>query len=81
MHHPIITLTTDFGLKDPYVAEMKAVILGLCPNATIVDVTHNVEKFNVRMGAYILACASKFFQKAQFTWRLSTQALERRGAP
>ncbi|MEM2995514.1 MAG: SAM-dependent chlorinase/fluorinase [Candidatus Bathyarchaeia archaeon] len=63
MHHPIITLTTDFGLKDPYVAEMKAVILGLCPNATIVDVTHNVEKFNVRMGAYILACASKFFPK------------------
>ncbi|MEM2970844.1 MAG: SAM-dependent chlorinase/fluorinase [Candidatus Bathyarchaeia archaeon] len=63
MRHPIITLTTDFGLKDPYVAEIKAVILGISPNTTIVDITHNVEKFNVRMGAYILACASQYFPK------------------
>ncbi|MGB9740682.1 MAG: SAM hydrolase/SAM-dependent halogenase family protein [Candidatus Bathyarchaeia archaeon] len=61
MISPIITLTTDFGLKDPYVAEMKAVILGICPSAQIIDVTHEVEKFNVRMGAYILACAAPYF--------------------
>ena len=36
----IITLTTDFGLKDPYVAEMKAAILSICPTAIMVDVTH-----------------------------------------
>jgi len=59
----IITLTTDFGLKDPYVAEMKAVILRICQNAQIVDVTHEVEKFNVRMGAYMLACAAPYFPK------------------
>ena len=59
----IITLTTDFGLKDPYVAEMKAVILKICQNAQIVDVTHEVEKFNVRMGAYMLACAAPYFPK------------------
>jgi S-adenosyl-L-methionine hydrolase (adenosine-forming) len=58
---PIFTLTTDFGLKDPYVAEMKAVILSICPNATVVDVTHEVEKFSVRMGAYMLALAAPYF--------------------
>ncbi|MGQ9640944.1 MAG: SAM hydrolase/SAM-dependent halogenase family protein [Candidatus Bathycorpusculaceae bacterium] len=61
--NPIITLTTDFGLKDPYVAEIKAVILGICPKATIVDVTHKIEKFNVEMGAFILASASPHFPK------------------
>ncbi|MEM3442484.1 MAG: S-adenosyl-l-methionine hydroxide adenosyltransferase family protein [Candidatus Bathyarchaeia archaeon] len=61
MASAIITLTTDFGLKDPYAAEMKAVILGICPNAQIVDVTHEIEKFNVRMGSYVLACAAPYF--------------------
>ena len=57
----MITLTTDFGLKDPYVAEMKAVILGICPNAVIVDITHEIAKFNIRMGAYVLASAVPYF--------------------
>ena len=57
----IITLTTDFGLKDPYVAEMKAAIVGICQDAVIFDVTHEVEKFNIRMGAYMLACAVPYF--------------------
>ncbi len=59
----IITLTTDFGLRDPYVAEMKAVILSLCPEAVIVDVTHQVPKFDIRMGAYLLASAAPYFPK------------------
>jgi len=57
----IITLTTDFSLRDPYAAEMKAVILSICPSAVIVDVTHEVEKFNIRMGAYMLASAISNF--------------------
>lgn len=61
MARPIITLTTDFGSKDPYVAEMKAVILSISPNATIVDITHEIDKFNIRMGAYVLASASPYF--------------------
>ena len=61
MPHSIITLTTDFGLRDPYVAEMKAVILGISPKATIVDITHMIEKFNIRMGAYVLASSSQYF--------------------
>ncbi|MEM2105185.1 MAG: SAM-dependent chlorinase/fluorinase [Candidatus Bathyarchaeia archaeon] len=64
MKNPIITLTTDFGLKDPYVAEMKAVILGICPNAQIIDITHQIEKFNIRIGAYMLACAAPYFPKS-----------------
>jgi S-adenosylmethionine hydrolase len=63
MPRSIITLTTDFGLKDPYVAEIKAVILSINPKAIIVDITHEIEKFNVRMGAYVLASASLYFPK------------------
>jgi len=61
MPSPTVTLTTDFGLKDPYVAEMKAVILSISPNTSIVDISHKIEKFNIRMGAYILASASPYF--------------------
>ncbi|NWF86940.1 S-adenosyl-l-methionine hydroxide adenosyltransferase family protein [Candidatus Bathyarchaeota archaeon] len=63
MSRAIITLTSDFGLKDPYVAEMKAVILGINRKATVVDLTHEIEKFNIRMGAYMLASASPYFPK------------------
>jgi len=63
MPNPIITLTTDFGLKDPYVAEMKAVILSISPNTTIVDISHEIEKFSIRMGAYVLTSASPYFPK------------------
>ena len=59
----MITLTSDFGLKDPYVAQMKGVILSINPKATLVDLTHNVEKFNTRHGAFILASATPFFPK------------------
>lgn len=57
----VITITTDFGSKDPYAAEMKAVILSISPNVSIVDITHDVEKFDVRMAAYVLACAAPYF--------------------
>jgi S-adenosylmethionine hydrolase len=58
---PIISLLTDFGTKDPYVAEMKAVIVSICPEAQVVDVSHQIEKFNIRMGAFILASAVPYF--------------------
>lgn len=63
MTTPIITLLSDFGLKDPYVAEMKAVILKICPQANIVDISHEIEKFSIRMGAFTLASASPYFPK------------------
>ena len=48
----MITLTSDFGLKDPYVAEMKGVILTINSKSTIVDITHDIEKFNIRMAGF-----------------------------
>jgi S-adenosyl-L-methionine hydrolase (adenosine-forming) len=59
----MITLTSDFGLKDPYVAEMKGVIFTINPHASIVDLTHSVEKFSIRMGAFMLASAAPYFPK------------------
>jgi len=58
---PVVTLLSDFGLKDPYVAEMKAVILSICPETQIVDISHGIEKFNIRMGAFVLASAAPYF--------------------
>ncbi len=57
----IISLTSDFGSRDPYAAEMKAAILTICPTAVLVDITHEVEKFNIREGAYALASATPYF--------------------
>jgi len=59
----LITLTSDFGLKDPYVAQMKGVFLSINPKATLVDLTHSVEKYNIRHGAFMLASAAPFFPK------------------
>ena len=59
----MITLTSDFGLKDPYVAEMKGVILSINPKTTIVDITHGIEKFDIRTGAFILASVVPYFPK------------------
>jgi S-adenosylmethionine hydrolase len=58
---PLISLLTDFGLVDSYVSEMKAVILSICPSARILDITHLVEKFNIRVGAFLLASAAPAF--------------------
>jgi S-adenosylmethionine hydrolase len=63
MPSKIATLTTDFGLQDPYAAEMKAAILNICSNAVIVDITHEITKFNIRMGAYVLASAVPYFSE------------------
>lgn len=57
----IVTLLSDFGSRDPYVSEMKGTVLSLCPSANVVDISHEIEKFNTRMGAFVLAAASKYF--------------------
>jgi len=58
---PVITLTTDFGTGDAYVASMKGVILTINPEATIVDITHSVEAQNVLQAAFVLSSAHHFF--------------------
>ena len=61
MRKPILTLTTDFGLSDHYVGTMKGVILSICPEARIVDITHEVAPFAISEGAYVLAQAYRYF--------------------
>jgi len=57
----IVTLLSDFGRRDQYVGEMKGTILTLCPSAVLVDISHEIEKFNIRTGAFVLAAASDCF--------------------
>ena len=51
---PIITLTTDFGLRDSYVAAMKAVLLREAPDARLIDVTHLVPRHDILCGSITL---------------------------
>lgn len=59
----IITLTTDFGEKDPYVAIMKGVILAVNPSVRIVDITHQVPAGSIQEGAMIMKDAYKWFPR------------------
>ena len=61
MSHSILTLTTDFGLDDHYVGAMKGVVLGICPDARIVDISHGVRPFEISEGAYTIAQAWRCF--------------------
>lgn len=58
---PIITLTTDFGLKDPYQGAMKGAILSINPEVRFVDITHQVRPGNIVEGAFIFFEAYKYF--------------------
>ncbi len=59
----IITLTTDFGTRDGYVAQMKGVILGIHPNATIIDATHDLEPFRVLEAAFVIRGIADHFPR------------------
>ncbi|MEZ0247937.1 MAG: S-adenosyl-l-methionine hydroxide adenosyltransferase family protein [Thermoproteus sp.] len=59
----MIALLTDFGTRDYFVAEMKAVILSINPNETIVDITHDVPPQEVGVGAFVLWRAYRWFPK------------------
>ena len=59
----LITLTTDFGLRDWFVGTMKGVILGLAPRTAIVDITHEIPAGDIRAGAFALAASCRFFPK------------------
>jgi len=60
---PVITLTTDFGTDDAYVASMKGVILSINPKAVIVDVCHSVKPQNILQAAFILSTTHHYFPK------------------
>jgi S-adenosylmethionine hydrolase len=60
---PVVTLTTDFGLRDPYVAAMKGAILDIAPAVDLVDITHEVERHDIAEGALALEAAAPFFPR------------------
>lgn len=59
----IITILTDFGIEDGYVAAMKAVLLSINPKAIIVDITHQVRPQDVFRAALILQATYRYFPK------------------
>lgn len=58
---PVLALLTDFGLRDHYVGTMKGVMLGICPDVTFVDITHDIPAHDVMEGALQLAAAVRYF--------------------
>lgn len=59
----IITLTTDYGLKDHFVGSLKGKIISGYDKATIIDISHNIDPFNVLQAAYCISAAYKNFPK------------------
>ncbi|MDD5170857.1 MAG: SAM-dependent chlorinase/fluorinase, partial [Syntrophales bacterium] len=57
----IITLTTDFGYSDPFVGQMKGVILSIQPEASIVDLTHGIPAHDIEQGAFVIASSYSYF--------------------
>lgn len=58
---PIITLTSDFGLQDHYVSAMKAVILGISPEARLIDVSHDIPAQDIMAGAWVIRNSAFLF--------------------
>src|SRR5262245_9659059 len=61
MGRPVIALLTDFGSRDHYAGTMKGVALGICPDATLVDITHDLPPHDVITGALELAACYRYF--------------------
>jgi S-adenosyl-L-methionine hydrolase (adenosine-forming) len=61
MARPVIALLTDFGTRDHYAGTMKGVALSICPDATLVDITHDVPAHDVLAGALELAASYRYF--------------------
>jgi S-adenosyl-L-methionine hydrolase (adenosine-forming) len=58
---PTIAFLTDFGLRDHYVGAMKGAALSVCPDATLVDITHDITAQDILEGALELAAAYRYF--------------------
>ena len=61
MARPVIALLTDFGTRDHYAGTMKGVALGICPDLTLVDISHEIAVHDVLGGALELAASYRFF--------------------
>jgi S-adenosyl-L-methionine hydrolase (adenosine-forming) len=61
MSRPIVALLTDFGTRDHYAGTLKGVVLGVCPDATLVDIAHDIPQHDVMTGALELAACYRYF--------------------
>ena len=59
----VVTLTTDFGHGSPYVAAIKGVLLTLCPDVRIVDISHDVPALDIAAGAFMLMAGTRHFPR------------------
>src|SRR3972149_5356000 len=57
----LITLTTDFGLKDPFVGMMKGVIYSINGSAQIVDISHGIDSQDILEAAFVISTSYRFF--------------------
>lgn len=58
---PVIALLSDFGTRDHYAGTMKGVMIGICPDVTFVDITHDITPHDVMEGALQLAASCRYF--------------------
>ncbi len=58
---PVIALLSDFGTRDHYAGTMKGVMIGLCPDVTLIDITHEIAPHDVMEGALQLAASCRYF--------------------
>src|SRR5919107_3287440 len=58
---PVIALLSDFGTRDHYAGTMKGVMIGICPDLTLVDITHDITPHDVLTGALELAASYRYF--------------------
>ena len=58
---PVIALLSDFGSRDHYAGTMKGVMIGICPDVTFLDITHDITPHDVVEGALQLAASYRFF--------------------
>ena len=61
MARPIIALLTDFGSQDHYAGVMKGVILGICPDVTLVDISHDLPPHDMAFAAHELAATYRYY--------------------
>ena len=61
MARPVVALLSDFGTRDHYAGTMRGVILGICPDATLVDVTHDIRPHDIQAASLELAAACPYF--------------------
>ena len=59
----LVTLTSDLGTRDFYVAALKGALISHCGNIPVVDVTHSIKQFDIKEAAFTVRNAYKYFPK------------------